>query len=467
MPGLPSELYHLCRTALLKCSEFDTNASLHAVFVTDELYPFRSGLPEAASKNERVDACLDFLLSRLLSDGQPVLPLFLAALRDRYQEGNALRDELDALVAAVQSALVPPDISPTTEHPSQPTTAANAGISSSPESTEQHRHKRAVAPRHTKQSQLDVAKELTASQQDRYTGQYLVVLASAVLGFLTGVLGNLMAAWIQQDILRNTFTPGGVTSIVVLTGVGLGIGVLLQRRTEPVQLKKASYWVFVALVTGTLILAVVLAWQRAALRPPTVYFVIDATKKMEFLFDDVRTQVQVTAAAMPPRARVGLRIYGGRLSGVTGCRDTIQLLEPNTYEDLGTRLDSILSAVEPSGYGSLTVAVLDTIYDDLAEREGPGRLFIITSGPDPQCDPQESGILESRAGDIGPDIDVLIVSIGELGLRDRDVLESYATAFGGHHYNIRTAADLPPVIESVSSYGSNYFLENLTPQPTP
>ena len=105
MPGLSSELYSRCRVTLLKCSELDSDASLRAVFVADELYPFRSGLPEAANKKERVDACLGFLLSQRLSDGRPVMSLFLAALRDRYRPGNALRDELEALSDTVRSAM--------------------------------------------------------------------------------------------------------------------------------------------------------------------------------------------------------------------------------------------------------------------------------------------------------------------------------------------------------------------------
>lgn len=104
MQGLSNELYNRCRTTLLKCSEFDSDASLRAVFVTDELYPFRDRLPATGNKSERVDKCLDFLLPKRLSDGWPVLPLFLAALRDRYQEGDALRDELGALAEAVQSS---------------------------------------------------------------------------------------------------------------------------------------------------------------------------------------------------------------------------------------------------------------------------------------------------------------------------------------------------------------------------
>lgn len=95
---LPNELYHRCRATLLKCCEFDGNASLRSVFVTDELSPFLSGLPEAASKGERVDACLAFLMDKRLSDGRTVLPLFFATLCERYSPGDALRDELRTLV---------------------------------------------------------------------------------------------------------------------------------------------------------------------------------------------------------------------------------------------------------------------------------------------------------------------------------------------------------------------------------
>ena len=107
MPGLSQGLYQRCRDALLQCREFDTTASLYAVFVSEELHRFRSGLPEAASRSGRVDQCLDYLLPQHLSGGLPVLPLFLAALRDRYQPGDALRDELEALTEAVRLALSP------------------------------------------------------------------------------------------------------------------------------------------------------------------------------------------------------------------------------------------------------------------------------------------------------------------------------------------------------------------------
>lgn len=109
MPGLPTELHNRCRTTLLKCSEFDTNAALQAVFVTDELRPFRDRLPTALSKSARVDACLAFLLEQQITGGHPALPAFLLALHGRYQPGDALRDEIGALIEKIHSRLVSPD----------------------------------------------------------------------------------------------------------------------------------------------------------------------------------------------------------------------------------------------------------------------------------------------------------------------------------------------------------------------
>lgn len=103
--ALSGVLYKRCRNELLRCSQFDSNAALRAVFVTDELAPFRDDLPEASSRAKRVDACLAYLLDKRLSDGQPVLPLFLEALRDLYLEGDSLRDALNSLVGEVRNAL--------------------------------------------------------------------------------------------------------------------------------------------------------------------------------------------------------------------------------------------------------------------------------------------------------------------------------------------------------------------------
>lgn len=105
MPGLPNELYNRCRDILLGCSELHSDATLRAIFVTSELRPFQSALPEAASKKDRVAECLDFLLPKRLSDGRPLLPVFLEALHNNYEKGDILRDALEELAKATQTAL--------------------------------------------------------------------------------------------------------------------------------------------------------------------------------------------------------------------------------------------------------------------------------------------------------------------------------------------------------------------------
>lgn len=104
MSELSGELYKRCRDTLMQCSQFNDDASLRAIFVTAELHPFRDGLPEAANPSDRVDQCLAYLVRKRTSDGRPVLPLFLAALHDRYQPGDALRDELARLAVEVEAA---------------------------------------------------------------------------------------------------------------------------------------------------------------------------------------------------------------------------------------------------------------------------------------------------------------------------------------------------------------------------
>src|SRR5688572_4714867 len=43
----------------------------------------------------------------------------------------------------------------------------------------------------------------------------------AIMGFLFGICGNLVAAWIQQDVLHNSFTPLRIGLIILcsLTGI--------------------------------------------------------------------------------------------------------------------------------------------------------------------------------------------------------------------------------------------------------
>lgn len=469
MSRLSADLYYRCRSTLLKCSELESDRSLRAIFVTAELGPFQNGLPQAANKAERVDVVLAYLLEKRLNDGRAILPLFLTALRDKYPKEDALHQELAQVAEAVRVELTSTSAAASVPSaPVLPTAPSPAAIATPVEPVSPEAGLETALL--TGQNQVARVEKLQFSQSDQVR-YYLVPLASTGLGFLTGLLGNLLAGWVQQGLLNNTFTLSRILSIVFFTIAGLVAGVLLERLTYPVKVNKTWYWGFVIVVMLTFTAGVILAWQNILQeppKPPTVYYVVDATEKMAPFFEELLTQVQVTTTGMPAKTKVGLRVYGGLLSGITGCRDTKQLLKLAEYEeDIAAKLNSVLSSIRPSGNGSLTVAVLDTIFDDLAEYEGPVKVVIITSGIDTQCELPESGILQSRAGDIKSDTDILIVSIGDLAERDKQALESYAAAFRGNHWNIKTVADLPPVIKSVSNYGSSYLIKNPPLTPTP
>ncbi|MCX6031586.1 MAG: hypothetical protein NT169_20080 [Chloroflexi bacterium] len=108
MPSLSPETYQRCRKILLKCKQFDTHASLRSLFSTTGLDIFRGGVPEADSRDARVDVFLDYLSPKYLSDGRPVLPLFIAALRDRYESGDALWNELEMLCKEIERQMTYP-----------------------------------------------------------------------------------------------------------------------------------------------------------------------------------------------------------------------------------------------------------------------------------------------------------------------------------------------------------------------
>ena len=83
------------------------------------------------------------------------------------------------------------------------------------------------AERSEREESTDTADE---ARKPKVTLASAAPLISSFLGFLVGVLGNLAAAWIQQDLLGNAFTPPRIALIVLLAVAGLGAGVWIQRQ---------------------------------------------------------------------------------------------------------------------------------------------------------------------------------------------------------------------------------------------
>ena len=67
--------------------------------------------------------------------------------------------------------------------------------------------------------------EPPASQQEV---RYKMLFLGGAIGLMISVLGNLIATWIQQDLLQNTFTPQRVLLIAALTVVGMLVAARLE-----------------------------------------------------------------------------------------------------------------------------------------------------------------------------------------------------------------------------------------------
>ena len=91
--ALSQQTLSRCRAAFEQCAEFTSDALLRSVFVTEELAPFRPGLPSAGALSERIALALDYLMTKKHCSGQPALLFFVAALRDRL---DALHREISA-----------------------------------------------------------------------------------------------------------------------------------------------------------------------------------------------------------------------------------------------------------------------------------------------------------------------------------------------------------------------------------
>jgi hypothetical protein len=59
---------------------------------------------------------------------------------------------------------------------------------------------------------------------------FALTILSGVVVFILGLLSNLLAAWLQQDVWQNAFTPTRVGILILLSLVGAVCGAVLDRR---------------------------------------------------------------------------------------------------------------------------------------------------------------------------------------------------------------------------------------------
>lgn len=97
-----SNLYSQCRAVLLTCDEFQNDDSLRALFTASQLNSYSHKIPEANTRDQRVDRCLGFLRGRRFK-GQPLLALFLEILGSRYPEDDDTHRALLTLAKEVHT----------------------------------------------------------------------------------------------------------------------------------------------------------------------------------------------------------------------------------------------------------------------------------------------------------------------------------------------------------------------------
>jgi H+/Cl- antiporter ClcA len=77
--------------------------------------------------------------------------------------------------------------------------------------------------------------KLTSGKESKLARRHLIIIKSLIAGlmvFFLAILGDLITGWIQQDVLKNSFTPERIVIIIGLTAIGIIVVALLQYRDQ-------------------------------------------------------------------------------------------------------------------------------------------------------------------------------------------------------------------------------------------
>ncbi len=97
------------RKTLLRCGPFASDRALRAVFVDARIAAWRDEIPDnTPSRGKRVAFLIDALMEQSAASGANALVLFLQVLADRASSGDACKNQLTQLAAALDGALPAP-----------------------------------------------------------------------------------------------------------------------------------------------------------------------------------------------------------------------------------------------------------------------------------------------------------------------------------------------------------------------
>jgi len=183
--------------------------------------------------------------------------------------------------------------------------------------------------------------------------------------------------------------------------------------------------------------------------PPSIVIVMDASKSMAKPAGDGRTRLDAAKAALrrlvdglPEHARVGLRLYGHRVSGTTraqGCRDT-ELVAPVDGLDrrqLRAQIDSYRAVGSTPIGRALSEAAGDV------GTSGRSSIVLVSDGGD-NCAPPRPCDVAARIADQGTDVNIQAVGF-QVQQRARDELRCIARRGGGAYRDAADAEELAVV----------------------
>ncbi len=232
---------------------------------------------------------------------------------------------------------------------------------------------------------------------------YLHSLRELVPGLVVTAIGFLIVYVIQR------ICPGWTSEFANLVGafIIMLLVIALVRSSG-----RGRIIVLVLLVIGLSTLGVNVN-KRCVQRGGT-YFVVDLSENMSGRTQGIGTSIDVTSKSVNDRMDIGLIVYGGQLSGTSGCEDITPLVEPAPKETSIPEIEAaveMLSTAQPSGPETRQRALLLAI-DELAERPEVQDIILITSGPDNGCTALNRTALEIRAGARNVAYKLTIVTVG-------------------------------------------------------
>ena len=170
-----------------------------------------------------------------------------------------------------------------------------------------------------------------SSEQPRSAISWAWLLLIAGLNFLAGVLGNLIAAWIQRDLFSDIFTLPRIVAISIMTVVVLVVGAWVQYRSLPIP-KWGGVIIIVILLTLTALVAIV----------PSIF--LSGGHSFDYA---VQVQAKDTGESIP-NAEVRVDVGGGKppMIGITDVHGFATIAIDASYSG-----QLAVLTVEATGYG--------------------------------------------------------------------------------------------------------------------